>query len=476
MLGLFATIGLGTRALSAQRQGIETAGHNLANVNNRAYTRQRVLLETSNALPTANGPVGTGVQASTIQQIRDGLLETRIATEGSVTAYWQAQQKSLQYGQSSLGQELDRQATGAEGASATIGSGSPRGLAESLQDLFNGFQAVATSPTSTAERQVLLEQAQSLANKFNLTDARFGDLHTQLDAQLADDVTAANDLLAGIAALNDDIGNAEVGGRGLANDLRDSRQEKIQALAKLVKVAAVEDLTGGINISVDGVTFVSGNQRIETLELYDAGGGQKLLRAATAGTALTLTSGTMQGTIDARDGALTDLRTNLNSLAALLITNVNAAHNTGFSLTGTTGAAFFTGTDASNVAVNATLTGNPSLFQAAGAAGAVGDNQTALALAQLAQTRHGTLNNQTFQQHYGQSVAELGQSLATANGQVSDQEAVTRLLETQRASVSGVSLDEELADLLKFQKAFAASAKLITTVDEMLDMVVNLKR
>ena len=70
----------------------------------------------------------------------------------------------------------------------------------------------------------------------------------------------------------------------------------------------------------------------------------------------------------------------------------------------------------------------------------------------------------------------MGQSLATANGQVSDQEAVTRLLETQRASVSGVSLDEELADLLKFQKAFAASAKLITTVDEMLDMVVNLKR
>ncbi|MEN9573754.1 MAG: flagellar hook-associated protein FlgK [Verrucomicrobiota bacterium] len=476
MLGLFGTLALGTRALSAQRQGIETAGHNLANVNNPAYTRQRIQLRTSNALPTSIGPVGTGVEVAALQQVRDGLLEARIASEGSVTGYWAAQQKSLQYGQAALGQEIDRQATGAEGAAAASATGSPLGLAESIQTLFDGFQSVATNPTSIADRQALLQKAKSLASKFNLTDQRLDQLHTQLDAQLADDVSDVNELLAGIAALNDDIGNAEVGGYGAANDLRDVRQEKINALAQLVRVDTAEDAVGNVTVSINGTTFVSGRERTDTLALYDAGGGQQLLRAATSGTALTLTSGAMQGTIDARDGALTTLRTDLSSLAALFITNVNAAHSAGFSLTGSTGAAFFTGTDASTMAVNATLAGNPSLFQAAGVSGASGDNQTALALAQLAQTRHAGLNQQTFQQHYGQTVAALGQSLATANEQSSDQSAVTRLLQTQRASVSGVSLDEEMADLLKFQKAFAASAKLITTVDEMLDIVVNLKR
>lgn len=476
MLGLFGTLGLGTRALSVQRQGIETAGHNLANVNNPAYTRQRIQVRSSNPLPTVAGPVGTGVEVTAIQQIRDALLETRIANEGSVTGYWAAQQKSLQYGQAALGQEIDRQATGAEGAAAANATGSPLGLAESMQDLFDGFHSIATNPSSVAERQVLMQKAQSLATKFNLTDERLGQLHTQLDAQLADDVTDANDLLAAIAALNDDIGNAEVGGYGVANDLRDLRQEKINALAQLVRLDTTEDATGSVSVTISGTTFVSGNQRTDTLALYDAGGGQMLLRAATSGTALALTSGSIQGTIVARDGALTTMRTDLNSLAALFITQVNAVHSTGFSLTGSTGAAFFTGTGASNLALNTALAGNPSLFQAAGVTGATGDNQTALALGQLAQTKHASLNNQTFQQHYGQTVSALGQSLATANEQASDQSAITRLLQTQRASVSSVSLDEEMADLVKFQKAFAASAKLITTVDELLETVVNLKR
>ncbi|PAW78264.1 MAG: flagellar hook-associated protein FlgK [Pedosphaera sp. Tous-C6FEB] len=476
MLGLFGTLGLGTRSLSVQRQGIETAGHNLANVNNPAYTRQRIQVRSSNPLPTVAGPVGTGVEVTAIQQIRDALLETRIANEGSVTGYWAAQQKSLQYGQAALGQEIDRQATGAEGAAAANATGSPLGLAESMQDLFDGFHSIATNPSSVAERQVLMQKAQSLATKFNLTDERLGQLHTQLDAQLADDVTDANDLLAAIAALNDDIGNAEVSGYGVANDLRDLRQEKINALAQLVRVDTAEDATGSVSVTINGTAFVSGNQRTDTLALYDAGGGQMLLRAATSGTALALTSGSMQGTIAARDGALTTMRSDLNSLATLFITQVNAVHSAGFSLTGSTGAAFFTGTGAADLALNSALAGNPSLFQAAGVAGAAGDNQTALALGQLAQIKHASLNNQTFQQHYGQTVSALGQSLATANEQASDQSAITRLLQTQRASVSSVSLDEEMADLVKFQKAFAASAKLITTVDELLETVVNLKR
>jgi flagellar hook-associated protein 1 FlgK len=114
--------------------------------------------------------------------------------------------------------------------------------------------------------------------------------------------------------------------------------------------------------------------------------------------------------------------------------------------------------------------------QAAGVAGAPGDNQTALALAQLAQKKLAGLNGQTLGQGYGQAVAAFGQELASVNVALGDQEAVEQMLLQQRDSIGGVSLDEEMADLMRFQKAFAASARLITTVDEMLNDVVNLKR
>lgn len=473
MLGLFGTLGMGTRALQVQQQGIETAGHNLANVNNPAYARQRVLLRTSNALPTPTGPVGTGAQVTQVQQIRDALLDQRIATESSVSGYWLAQQKALQYAQAELGQGIDRQATGAEGTAATAGA--QRGLAEGLQDLFNAFQSVATSPTSIADRQVLLQKAQSLANRFNVTDQRLGELRDLLNEQLQDNVTSANDLLSSIASLNDDILNAEVGG-GTANDLRDLRQQKLETLAQLVKVDAVEDSSGNLNLSISGTALVTGRTVNDRLQAYDSSTGALLVRTTPGGTALTLTGGEMQGTIDARDGALADLRNNLSAVATQLITEVNALHTAGYSLTGSTGVAFFTGTTAATMAVNYALAANPALVQAAGVSGAVGDNQTALALAQLADTRLAALGNQTLQQDYAQTVAALGQSLASANEQVSDQEAVAAMLSQQRASVSGVSLDEEMTDLVKFQKAFVASAKLITTVDELLEAVVNMKR
>ncbi len=474
MLGLFGTLGLGSRALQAQQRAIETAGHNLANVNNPAYARQRVHLTTSNPLTTALGAVGTGVEATEVIQVRDRLLDRRIATEGSVSGYWEAQQRALQHAQAGLGQTIDRQASGAEGTSAAAGS--QRAIAEGLQDLFSAFQAVATNPTSLTDRQTLLQRAETLAHRFSTTDQRLGTLRDELNERLQDDVTDANQLLAEIADLNDDIQTAEASSKGVANDLRDRRQEKIEALARLANVDVVEDTDGFMNISLGGTSLVSGKVLNDTLATQDPGTGALVIRTATAGTPLTLTGGTLQGTIEVRDGALADLRNGLNAAATELITRVNAIHSAGYSLTGTTGAAFFTGTGAADMGVNSALVASPALVQAAGVPGAVGDNQAVLAMARLAEARIPALDNQTVAQHYAHTVAALGQALASANEQVSDQEAVAAMLTQQRAAVSGVSLDEEMTDLVKFQKAFTASARLINTVDEMLEIVMNLKR
>jgi flagellar hook-associated protein 1 FlgK len=466
MLGLFGTLNLGARALQTQQQAVEVAGHNLANVNNPAYARQRLAVETAVTTPSAFGPQGTGINAVGIVRLRSTLLDQQITNESSVTGSLEAQQEALQNAQAELGQVIDTQAAQ---------DGAQHGIAEGLNNLFNEFQTLSTNPTSLTERQVVLMKAADLATKFNTVDQRLGDLQGELNRSLDTDISQVNGLLKDIANLNDKIMNAETGQPGVANDLRDLRQQRLEDLAKIVKIDTVE-VSSGVNISIAGVSVVDGPAVVDKLESYDAGGGQMLVRTQTGTTPLAVSGGRLQGTIDARDGAVASLRSNLNLLASTLITQVNTIHGAGYSLTGSSNAKFFDGSDASDIKVNASLMGNPALLQVSAVNGAVGDNQVALSLAQLANNGNAALNNQTFSQNYAQTVAALGQSLSSLNNQLEDQTAVSNMLGTQRNSVSGVSLDEEMTDMVKFQKAFQASAKLITTVDELLDTVVNMKR
>jgi len=475
-MSLFGALSLATRSLATQRNGTEVAGHNLANVNTKGYSRQRVAIETSLAVPSEMGPQGTGADAVGIYQLRDALVDRQIVNETSVRGAYESRQRALQFGQAALGQQIDRQATGAEGAAAANGVGGQHGIAEELSSFFSAMQSLSTSPTSVSERQVLAIKAQSLATQFNQVSDRLDSLRTSLNESLASDVDQANIALADIAKLNEQIIAAELGTTGKANDLRDVRQKRIEDLATLVRVETTANANGSVDIAIDGVTLVTGPNVDDTLEAYDAGGGQFLVRTLTGGTALNITSGSMQGTIDARDTDLLAMQTDLDTLASTLISEVNTVHSAGFGLSGTTGEDFFTGTDASDIAMNGTLAGNPSMIQASGVAGAVGDNSVIVQMAQLADKQNGALAGQTFQESYGQTVAALGQALNGTNTQLANQQIVESMLLRQRDSVSGVSLDEEMTDLIKFQRGFEASAKLITTIDEMLEIVMNLKR
>lgn len=475
MLGLFGTLNLATRSLATQQLGTEVAGHNLANVNNPAYARQRVSLSTSVTVPTHLGPQGTGSEAVAIAQLRSALLDRHIAAEGSVLGSLTAQQRFLEYAQTNLGQMIDRQATGAEGTASTGGVGGQHGIAEQLSSLFSAFQSLSTNPTSTAERQVLLLKAQNVSTQFNQTDRRMGELGDLLNDAVRSDVASTNGLLADIAKLNEQISSVEINGI-VANDLRDIRQQRVEELSKLVP-ASTSELPGGmLDVTIGGVTVVHAREVVEQLETYDAGGGQLLVRAQGSGAPVTLSGGSIHGAIEIRDGALAQLRTDLDTLAGQLIAEVNALHSGGFSLTGSTGRAFFTGTRAADIGVDADLLQNPALIQAAGVPDAPGDNQVVLGLARLAEKKIPGLGNQTFAQGFGQTVARLGQSLASVNSQIDNQKIVTEMLNRQRDAISGVSLDEEMTDLIRFQKAFQASARLVNAVDEMLDIIINLKR
>jgi len=471
-LGLFGTLGLAARSLQTQQLGLEVTGQNLANVNNPAYARQRLTITTSPTIPTPLGPQGTGAEGAAIQQIRSSLIDGQIQAETSVGSYWDTMQQDLQSVQANLGEQINTQATGADGTTSTS---SQQGISQSLSDLFNAFQSLSTDPSSMAERQVLLQKAQTLASQFNQVSQQLGSLSGDLDQSLQDGVTSANQLLSDIAGLNSQITTTELSTNGTANDLRDLRQQKIEELSKLAKVDTVEQNDGTVDVSISGAQLVSGVNVLDSLETYTTSGGQLMVRTQTGGTALTLNSGSMQGTIDARDGALATLSNNLDTIASQIITSVNAIHYDGYGLTGTTHADFFTGSDAKTIAVNTSLTDDPRLIQASGTDGAVGDNQVALALAQLADQPIAALGNQTISQAYNQSVSTLGQSLASANTQVADQQVIQNMLQQQRDSISGVSMDEEMTNMLTFQRAYQASAELISTIDAMLNTLISMK-
>lgn len=475
-LGLFGTLRMGAASLQTQQMGIEVAGHNLSNVSNPDYSRQRIEIETSLTMDTPIGPEGTGAQVTAIKQIRDQILDDQIAGEISTSGSLESQQKALEYAQANLGQQIDRASTGTDAASSASSLSGQFGLAEGLTTLFNSFNSVATNPRDTTERTVLLENAKALATKFNQTDSRLQKLSSTLDDSLKSDVSSANLMLKDIAKLSDQIADTENRTGGVANDLRDQRQAKIEALSKLVKVDVSRDSTGVVSLSIGATTLVSGKTVLDTMETYDAGGGQMLVRTAGSHTALTPTGGSIEGTITARDGAIASLRRDINTLASTVISQVNTIHAAGYSLTGSTGANFFSGSNASDIAVSSGLLGNPQLVQASGNATAQGNNAVALQLAQLSDKAQAGLGGQTFSQSFNTTVANLGQSLANVNGQNDTQDVVKSMLTKQRDSLMGVSMDEEMTDLIKYQRAYQASAKIITTIDEMLDTVLSLKR
>jgi flagellar hook-associated protein 1 FlgK len=472
MLGLFNTLNLGARSMVAEEMGVEVTGQNLANVNNSAYTRQTVQLQTSASTPTNAGLEGTGVEVASIQQVSDQLLNSQIQAESSVGGYWNSQQTALENAQTQLGEFLNLSSSGTSSTS-TSSTTSPD-LSDRLNNLFNAFQSVATSPTDPTARQALVNTAQSLASGFNQASQNLSTLNSQLNTSVGTDVASANQLLSNIASLNGQIAKATASG-GTANDLVDSREQDLENLAQLTNIQTATNSDGTVSVSIGGQQLVSGGALSDTLATYDPGNGQLQVQTATSATQLTLSGGSIQGTIDARDGALATLRGNLDTMASTLISQVNGIYQNGYDLNGNTGADFFTGSDAASIGVNSALLNDPSQVQAAGVANATGDNTVALELAQLGSQSVSALNNQTFSGACSLDVENFGNALSNANQQVNNYNSVNTMLLNQRDSVSGVSLEEEMANLITYQKAYETSAQIITAVNEMLTTVVNMK-
>jgi len=462
MSGLFASLSNSVSAMSAQSRSIEIAGKNLANVNNADYARQRVIYGDRGTVITPDGAESLGLEALGVQQLRDTLLDRQVVRESSLSAYYTTMQSAYQRAQAGLGQSI-----ASTSSTGSTGSANDPGIAAAIDDFFNSFQALASNPTDSGQRQTLIQSANILTDRLQLADRRLAQIQSDLGDQVGSDVTTANGLLTTIADLNAQIARFEVNNPGSAVDLRDQRQTAIEKLGQTMSVTATEITPGQIQVTAkDGgggdVILVSGGTVTNSLA-FD---GTNVTAGASA-TVLALTSGSIQGALDAGSGAVQTLRDNLNALAGQLVTSVNAAY----------GGSFFdpAGTTAATIALDPSVTA----ANLTAGIGAAGDNTIAAAIAQLASRQFSTagatpdLVDGTFGGFFSSSVGNLGQALAGVNARAANQTGIEIMVRSQRDAVSGVNLDEEMASLMQYQRAFQASSRVFTTIDNLLDVVVN---
>ena len=458
---------MASRSLSVQQEEMAVSGQNLANVNNPSYADEQLDVSESAPLPTPVGDEGTGIQINGISESSNPLLDSQIQAEDSVTGSLTAQQTNLQNAES----YVDEQITS---TSSSATPDSPNGLAADLSNLFDSFQSLSADPSDLSLRQSAVASAQQVTAQFTQVSAQLSTVQANLNTDVQNDVTSSNQDLSTIASLNQQIVAAQASG-GSADQLVDQRAQTLENLAGLANFSTSAESNGAINVSIGGVAMVSGVSETDSLETYNPGNGQLQVQAQNAGTQITLTGGSIAGEITARDGALASLQSGLNTLASQLITKVNTIYSAGYDLDGNTGQDLFTGANASDIGVNSNVAADPSQFQAAGAPGAAGDNTVALALAQLGDQNVAGLNNQTFSANYAQTVSDLGSAISSVNDNLNTSQAVGQMLTNDRAATSGVSLDGEMTNLIQYQKAYEASAEMITTLNEMLQTVVNMK-
>ena len=463
--GLYDVLRMGLSSLRAQSRAIETVGRNMANVNNPTYARQRVIF--GDVSPT--GSASVGVDVIEVQQVRDVLLDRQLVREKSGAAALEAETAAYERGEAAMGETIS--SVNDPSLAATTGGNS---LTNAMAGFFGAARQLSVDPTNSTQKQMFVQTAKTMTERFQFSNDRLAEVQADLTNQVSNDVDKANVLLTTIKELNLMIATQESKTGTKALTLRDQRQARVEDLAQVMnfKTTTLPDAPNQIQItatSASGVDTVilSGGTTLETLAFAGA-----TLRVVSSNTALTLTGGSTKGHLTARDGALQTLRNSLNLLAKQMVTSVNAAYNPSG-----TGQNFFdpAGTNASSIQLASGLTGLNVRASVAG--GAAGDSSVAQAISKLDirsfSSTSGDAINGTMGESYSAAISLFSYSLSQSRMNHENQTGVLNIVRGQRESMSGVSLDEEAAELMKFQRAYQASARVISVVDQMLDIVVN---
>ncbi len=480
MISTFGTLNTALTTLNTMQRSIQITSHNVANAATPGYSRQKNILVTGQpySVPNNNrfvsyGQVGTGVVAEGIQRFRSSFLDNQIRNETTNFKGWETRYDALQQIEVSLNEP------------------SETGINSMLNEFWASWHNLATTPDNVSARSNVVENAIDLSTTMRDTRRQLTDYQTELDDRVALQVDEINHIATRIADLNGTIREVTALNQQ-PNDLLDERDQLITQLAEMINVDVSETESGSAMISVGGKLMVMdhmvhemaveqdpANSMMNRVVWADTGAVVQVqgvpLEGGLSSVAPDRLGGTLGGALLARDIIIPDKVAQLDDVANALVTEVNALHFSAFGLDGANGRNFFdaTTTGANNIDVNSTIKADHSLVGTAAAANSPGDGSVALAIARLESATVLNSGTTTINDYYRAAITSLGQETQQASVMTTNQELLVDHLSSRQEEISGVSLDEETVQLLQYQRSYQAAARVMTTVDEMLDKIIN---
>jgi flagellar hook-associated protein 1 FlgK len=515
----FSGIEISKRSLFAQQAALQTTGHNVSNANTQGYSRQVVNLVASIPYEPASltrstvpGQMGQGVEFDQIKRVREKFLDTQYYDENKTLGEWNIRKDTL------------------EKLEGIVNEPSDTGIRQVVEGFWSAWQDVSKEPENLTARAALKEKALAMTDAFNHTGKQLDDLSANLTDNISVKVSEANTILTQVANLNKEVFKIEGLGND-ANDLRDQRDLLIDNLSKIVNISTV-DTTGGYTVRMGSLELVNGINVTKTLDANAVAGDMQsndLQSGEIYGMLVSrdqylesykfqfnsMVKALVQGqvTVTMPAGSVIPDGTTLNgtaysgtiaqrTLAAdtkVTVNGINGLHELGYSLEDppASGIPFFSLKEGATEFNANSLTVNPAILKKVASIAASsrvyvatdgstkvvkGNNEIALSLASFQNQKfdfdpssNGTplLTSGTFDEFLRAIVGQLGVQSQEANRQTTNQQALVDQVDSRRQSVSGVSLDEEMANMIKYQHAYNAAARSLTTFDEMLDKVIN---
>jgi len=461
-------------SLLTHQTAIDLTGANVANVNTTGYTQQRAMLSSLASTGIGVTQTQTGVQIDAIERVYDRFLESQITGATSDLGYSETLWGELEKVEMIFNESLDG------------------GIADMLNRFWGGWEDLSTNPSGQAERVALVSISESLASILRSSGQELVDLQGDINLQLSDMVIQVNSAINAVADLNMKIMEG-MSQQGNVNDLLDKRTDALNRLADFINFNALEDSSGAVNISLANGTPLVTEGMVWHLEMRTDEEDSFLLNIAVEGTGTdnsgtgTITGGKIAALLDMRDeiiGGDEGYLSRLDAFVAAFVEGVNDIHRSGYDIYKNGGGDFFSceaqspGQSAPsllNIRLSDTIASD--MMRIAASETVNGDGANALAMGALKDVvaaigeENGTIND-----HYAAFVSRLGQDVADSERTYSHQESLMNQMKNKQQEMSGVSIDEEMMNLIKFQMGYQSAARLCTVAEEMLDILMGLAR
>src|SRR5271157_3607328 len=431
------------QSLLAEQGALDATTNNIANVNTPGYTRELPVLSEAPATQYANYSMGNGVVLERFQSIRDQILEQRIQQVTQQNAGAQAQTNALQQVE-------------------TLFTSNGSDIGSEMSALFNSIMQLQTDPANMSLRQGILSAGQNLATAFHTTAAGIAQVQGGMNLQVTQDVGQINQLAQEIAPLNVQLANLKALGQD-GGTVEDQLNVLLGKLSGLTNVNVTQTESGVTLTTGNGTALVVGGQSFALQTATGSDGMTHVLDSSGTDITPAIQNGDLGGTLQVRDTTLPGLTNQLNTLASQFASALN----------GQAGVAFFSGpsTGSGSAANFSVAITDPALIAASsdGSAGSNG-NITNLIAVQNAKLPAGS----SPIDGYANIVFAAGVASANAQAQTSATSMSLQQLNDQRSAISGVSINEESTNLIRYQQAFAAAAKVISTIDQLNADVLNM--